>query len=411
MHGPGLDTIVATSPANVAYLTGYHNRLEVETLEFMLTPGGGTERAFSTFAAATLNDHAPALIVPAIFAAGAVGLDAALYPVGKADFDFGHAKRLAGHNDALIQMLEARQLPTPVDGLIRALRDRGVDRGRIGVELAGVSRPIRRLMLAGLPHAEVRDCTNVFRLLRAVKTPGEIELLRKAALTAEAAVADTLSEARAGLSLHEVTGRFRQLLAEADAEVDHFAFSPRGAGIAMHFAGKLQKHDVAYVDYGCIREHVRSDSGLTFALSRPGADQLARFGVLNDAVCAGAEHLRPGIRTSRVWQAMRDVVGRSDVVSSPQGHGLGLEAREYPLIAPARRARIRDGCINISADLELETGMVVNLEVSTFSPGLASMHVERSFVVAAGGSTPLIPETLDRLLVAEDVIRYERQTT
>ena len=52
----GLEAIVATSPVNVTYLTGYQNRLEVETKEFMLSPGGGNAPAFSSVAAASSAD-------------------------------------------------------------------------------------------------------------------------------------------------------------------------------------------------------------------------------------------------------------------------------------------------------------------------------------------------------------------
>ena len=54
------------------------------------------------------------------------------------------------------------------------------------------------------------------------------------------------------------------------------------------------------------------------------------------------------------------------------------------------KSRIRDGCIDVPGDPELPRGelMVVNLEVSTFLPGVASMHVERSFVRRVERSSP-----------------------
>ena len=192
--------------------------------------------------------------------------------------------------------------------------------------------------------------------------------------------------------------RFGAILAEEGAEVDHFAFSPRGTGIAMHSNATL-RDEVAYLDYGCVRRLVRSDTGLTVAFRPPVRDLVARFQVLADAVAAGAERLRPGTATSNVWQAMRAEIDGTDLVSSPQGHGIGLEAREYPLIGPSGKSRIRDDCIDLPGELELEARMVVNLEAATFLPGIASLHVERSFVVGSQGTEPLLAEPLDRLLV------------
>ena len=96
---------------------------------------------------------------------------------------------------------------------------------------------------------------------------------------------------------------------------------------------------------------------------------------------------------------MHTAIEGTGVVTSPQGHGIGLQAREYPLVGPSSRARIRDECVDLPGDLELEARMVVNLEAATFLPGVASLHVERSFVVGPRGAEPLLAEPLDRLLV------------
>jgi Xaa-Pro aminopeptidase len=392
-----LDAIVATSPANVAYVSGYRNRLEVETRRFMLDPGAGTGPAFSSLAVATRGGRAPALAAHALFAAGGAGLGARLYPFGRAELDYANG-RISGN--ALARALKAAEWETAGDALAAALRDRGVDRGRIGVELAGLTGPDRRGLAAALPRAEVRDCTALFRILRAVKTQGEIELLREAGKAAERALQATLASAPGDATLDDLAARYRAHLAGEDADVDHLAFSPRGAGIALHSTETL-RDEVAYLDYGCVRRLVRSDSGLTVALRRPERDLVARFEVLADAVAAGAGQLRPALPASAAWTAMQAEIDRTGLVSSPQGHGIGVEAREYPLVAAPGRRRIRDGCVDLPGDLELETRMVVNLEASTFLPGVASLHVERSFVIGPGGPEPLITDPLDRLLVLE----------
>ena len=398
----GLDAIVASSAVNVAYLTGYTNRLEAETRAFMLEPGDGNRRVFQSLAAASADDSAPALIVPAMFAVGACGLDATTYPIGRADLDFDRSTERRDTEGALVKLLARSPWSSPVAGLIAALRDRGLDDGRVGVEFTELRPSDLRALRVGLPSAEIRDCTSLFRLLRTVKTQAEIERLRAAGAAAESAAANALSDAQGGATLNEVAGRFRLLLAEAGAEVDHFAWSPRGTGIAMHSSCPLAENEIAYVDYGCIRELVRSDSGLTFALVPPEDKLLECFAGLAKSIDLGAADLRPGARASSVWQTMRDVVDSYGIVSSPHGHGLGLEAREYPLIVSPSRRRIKDGCIDTHSDLELEAGMVVNLEASTFLPGVASLHVERSYVVESDGAQPLIPQSLDRLLVAHE---------
>ena len=146
-----------------------------------------------------------------------------------------------------------------------------------------------------------------------MKTKAEIELLRDAAQDRRARGLGTLDGARPGATLDELTRRFGAFLAEDGAEIDHFAFSPRGIGIAMHSNTTL-RGEVAYLDFGCIRRLVRSDTGLTVAFRTPGRDLRTRFQTLADAVAAGTERLRAGASTSSVWSAMRTAIDGTGVV-------------------------------------------------------------------------------------------------
>ncbi len=71
------------------------------------------------------------------------------------------------------------------------------------------------------------------------------------------------------------------------------------------------------------------------------------------------------------------------------GHGLGLEAREYPLMVHPCNGRIRDDCIDLDADLPLEAGMILNIEIPYFFPPEGSMHIEQTFLVTQDGCEPL----------------------
>ena len=405
MRGAGLDAIVATSAVNVAYVCGYRNRLEVETKEFMLRPGGGVGAAFTSLAAAILGARRPILAVHGLFAAGAAGLHASMYPFGRPELDFANGRRSAG---ALARALADGRWASPSEALAAALRDRGVDRGRIGVELAGLSATERRLLVAALPHADLRDCTPL---------PHPPSRENQGGDRAPSGRRTDRGTRGPGHPRRRPTGRdarrarntLRSAPCRRRSRDRPLRVLPRGTGIAMHSNATL-RDEVAYLDFGCIRRLVRSDTGLTVAFRPPGRDLTARFQTLADAVAAGAERLRAGASTSSVWSAMRIAIDGTGVVSSPQGHGIGLEAREYPLIGPSSRARIRDDCVNLPGDLELEARMVVNLEAATFLPGVASLHVERSFVVGPRGAEPLLAEPLDRLLVLKRAQRSSPRT-
>ena len=94
---------------------------------------------------------------------------------------------------------------------------------------------------------------------------------------------------------------------------------------------------------------------------------------------------------------MWDVLRSNGIeVSFPHGHGLGVELRDYPILVADNGLRITDDCVDVPSDLPLEEGMVINLEAGVFMPGIASLHIEQSFVVTSDGSRLLVPQDRSR---------------
>ena len=85
--------------------------------------------------------------------------------------------------------------------------------------------------------------------------------------------------------------------------------------------------------------------------------------------------------------------------SSPHGHGVGLEVRDYPILVPSNRRRIRDGTVDVTADVPLEPGMVINLEVGNFSPNRYSIQYETTHQITEDGTVPLTDQRRDEPLV------------
>jgi Xaa-Pro aminopeptidase len=86
------------------------------------------------------------------------------------------------------------------------------------------------------------------------------------------------------------------------------------------------------------------------------------------------------------------LAGRGITACFPHGHGLGLELRDYPILVPDSGLSIADDCVAVPADLPLEPGMVVNLEVSIFLPGAGSLEVEITTLVTETGARPFVPQ-------------------
>jgi Xaa-Pro aminopeptidase len=285
--------------------------------------------------------------------------------------------------------------------LAELLRERGLDESRVGVELAAIGPRDSDELRALLPRAELLDCTSLLRIVRAVKTDAEIELLQSAAELSESAAMQALEGAEPGMSTGQISQRFRELIAAAGADFDHFAFALAGVGIATEASAVLGSGETMYADFGVVKGGWFADSGTTFSMGSPDVEGARQHEAVRDAVAAGAAELRPGRRGSHAQAAMQEALAGFGITESyPHGHGVGLEVRDFPLVMRDAGLVIKDDCLELPYDLELEEGMVLNLEAPLFTPGVRSVHCEQTFVITAEGCRPLVRQDRDAPVVA-----------
>jgi len=391
-----LDVLIATSPVNVTYCSDYYCWIDRLVTKYMTTPGSSSHLDNRSFAVFPLEGD-PALVVTPIFAVNAGGLwvnDLQIFGEPGLDGVFRTSSVPEEQQPLLDLLLARRKRPaTAVEALTTLLQARGLAGARIGLEMEGMDPSAREALSQALPQAAIRNCSNLIRLIRMVKSAEEIECLTRAAEINEVTAVESLSLARPGRSMSELIHHFRVRVAEMDADFDHFAFGIRGLGIATEPHYVLKDDDILYVDFGCVFRHYFSDGGTTLALREPPIELLKRHAALRSCIDAGVEVLRPGVRSSVVRDEMWSVLNEHGITASfPHGHGLGLEVRDYPILVANNGLRILDDCVDEPSDLPLEPNMVINLESAIFMPGVGSLHIEKSFVVTPGGNRPLIPQ-------------------
>lgn len=390
-----LDALIATSPANITYFTDYFCWMDSLFKQYMMVPGASSDinHQFAVFP----RFGAPALIVSPLMAVNAIdSWVTELHYFGGTGLDFSLFKpeameRFSVEQHALVELL---QQPTPddtaVDALISLLKSRGLDDGRIGIELDGLPRSIKLKLLDALPNTNFLDASNLIRLIRAVKSPAEIARLSRAAEISEIAGIETLSYAFPGRSMSDLTRQYRIRIAEMGADLDHFAYSIAGLGIATEPQYALAEDDVLFVDFGCLYQHYFSDTGTTLVMGKLSPVMEERYAALCDCIDSALDVMRPGARSSSVQHAMWNTLSQHGITASfPHGHGLGVEIRDYPIIVADNGLYIADDCVNLPSDLLLEEDMVVNLEASIFMPGAGSLHIEKTFVVTQTSNRPL----------------------
>jgi Xaa-Pro dipeptidase len=392
MRDGQIDVLIAASPVNVTYFTGYRCWLAPLMKEYMTSPGASSNlgQSFAVFP----REGEPALVTDALFAVNAADLGVSdLVPYGAPGLD---RSLPADHRSGRVERFDALLAPerwqaSPVDALLDVLARRGLTEGRIGLDLDGLPLAVGYEIASRLPRAVLMDCSNLIRLVRMVKTPEEIALLRRAAEIAEESALESVALARPGCPVRDLVAHFRARIAQNGADVDHFAYSVEGLGIATEPEHAFRDGDSLYIDFGVVYRGYFSDSGLTLAVGELKPALLDRYDALRDALAAGAAAMRPGARASDIRAAMWDLLApRGITTSNPHGHGLGLEVRDYPILVANNGRRIRDDCVDVSSDLVLEPDMVLNLESCIFVPGTGAVHIEKSFRVTPAGSEPLL---------------------
>jgi Xaa-Pro dipeptidase len=403
MKQNNIDALIATSSVNVMYFSGYSCWLDPLFREYMMNPGASSELSQRSFAIFP-REGEPTLIVKSNMSPDATDLetkDVRVY--GNAGLDYSLLSNPSGTTEARFLSL-VRNTPsstTAVQALTDALRERGLTEGTVGIELEGLSRRLKEELSKALPRTRLLDCTNLIRLIRAVKTTNEIRLLTQAAEISENAAMESLADAHIGTQTRDLVQRFQSSVGKQGANYDHFSLSLGGLGICSEPNYPFRAQDVMFMDYGCVFSSYFSDTGTTLAFAELPRELARRRYALQSCVEVGAKAMRPGVKASSIHHAMIAVLAEAGITNSfPHGHGMGLEVRDYPILVPQNGLEIRDDCIAVDSDMPLEEGMVINLEAPLFMATAGALQVEKTFVVTADGCRELTCQDRTRPYIA-----------
>ncbi len=356
-----LDALVATSPVNIRYFTDYVSNFDPVMKEYMLSPGGPSRlmQAYAVYP----REGKPALVVDPLFAVNATQIWVEdLYVFGGVPPGRRESADLPDSLGKIPALLEkASESATATDALLSIIRDRGLANSRIGLEFEALPKDYLLTIRERLSGADVRDCTNLIRLIRMVKSPEELARMTRAAS-----------------------------IAEGGADFEHFIYSIRGLGLAQRETDYiLTADDSLQCDFGCIYEGYYSDTGVTLAMSKAPPELLARYTDVRAAVDAAVGAIKPGVRACAVYAALDAALAGAGLSAEGSGHGLGIEIRDYPIVAADNGQRIVDDCVDESSDIPLEEGMVLNIEIAYH---VATVFIEQTFVVTADSCRLLIDQ-------------------
>lgn len=270
--------------------------------------------------------------------------------------------RLAGVHDSLHDAV--------VDAMARARVF-----GRVGVDGGAVDLSA---LLAG-EGAEPVDATDWMYELRAIKLPGEVDRLRKAARLAEQGIDAAIAAASAGVTEIELANMVAAEMA-AGGGAPRFTVVTSGPRSALSDARptdrELEAGDLVRFDVGCTYDGYWSDIGRTAVVGEPDDLQASRYAAILAGEEAQLEMVRAGITAESLFDAAVATVeahGLAPYRRHHCGHAIGTEVYERPVVAP--------GWPTV-----LQAGMVFCVETPFYEIGWGGMMVEDALVVTEEGA-------------------------
>jgi Xaa-Pro aminopeptidase len=224
--------------------------------------------------------------------------------------------------------------------------------------------------------------------LRAVKEPGELEEIRRAARILNEAYERLARERVVGRTERDVAWWFEQALHDEGADglaFDMTVASGANAAFPHHHTGarKIGAGETLVVDAGARVDGYCSDCTRTFATGSLSDDLGAAY-----ATCrAGQEAALAGVRAGADTRTLDDTARRELAEAGFElvhglGHGVGLEVHELPVLRP-------------TAEGSLEAGNVVTVEPGVYVAGRGGVRIEDLVIVTESGAEVLTPFTKD----------------
>lgn len=366
----GLDALIATSPENVTYTSGYwalSQWIRRGPQVHVVVPVEDVEQA-RVIAPTSLLDQLvdqEDVWVRHVSRYGFFHVDQAQGPMTPLD-------------DRLLSFFEQPDEKDAITALLKAIRAQGLEKGTLGIDEMGLMPGHWERIQQELPDAKLVPAMKIFREIRAVKTAEEIERLRQVATIAEESVAAALQAARPGISEIEMARVFHATTVQGDGTpvLGCLGFGTRSAMPNVYPSeARLRTGDVIRFDVGGRYKHYRADIARIAVLGEPDKKLVQYHTALHNGVMAAFEKIRPGVKSSAVFDAAMEATRKSGIPHyqrSHVGHGIGLDGYDMPDLTPAN-------------DQIIEEGMVMCVETPYYEFGWCGLQVENTVAVRGNG--------------------------
>ena len=258
---------------------------------------------------------------------------------------------------------------------------------RIGFDSATVTYEGYLALKNHFPHVEWIPIPNPVRLLRTIKDAAEIDALKRAAHLTSRGIQKVRTLFKEGVTEEELALEFEIFCRKNGASGLSFepivAFGENSA-YPHYRAGKwrLRHGQVVLVDVGAIVDHYYGDMTRVFHFGKPDPHIVELERLVQRAQKKAIDHVKPGVKCGELDQFVQnefDAANVKQLYIHSLGHGVGLEAHEFPLIRWDGKDK----------DVVLAPGMVFTIEPGLYQPGVGGVRIEDMVLVTETGHETL----------------------
>jgi Xaa-Pro aminopeptidase len=261
-------------------------------------------------------------------------------------------------------------------------------------------------------ESRIVDVSHDIRMVRSVKSPFEIDRITQAAAFSDQVASFVKEEIREGITEVELAGRleararklghqgmvrmrswgseifYGHLMSGAAAAVPSALSSPTGGtAISPAFSQgpgfkKIQRHEPVLFDNMFAYKGYLADHTRIFSIGSLPDDILNAHQAMLTLQAMLKKKMLPGLPAGDVYDMSLEFVDQTPYseafmgAENPKirfvGHGIGLEADEYPFLAKGQQLRLKEG-------------MVIALEPKLILPGTGVVGVENTHLVTENG--------------------------
>jgi Xaa-Pro dipeptidase len=337
----GLDAIIAVSPENVTYVSGF------------VVPSQSLMRWRHAICIMTADGRISMVAV---------------------DMEAATVKAHAGIDDLRVYREFSED---PMNSLAETLKDLKLDRAKIGIEMEFLPARDFTILQKSLPAVQWVAGDVIFNKARQVKTAGELALLRSLSKLTDKAIGDTLRQAKAGMSEMDLAGLLLSSLFAGGAENYKLMIIASGERSQFPNVGpterKLQAGDLIRMEIFGQKNGYLAGICRTAVVGEATPEQYKIWSNLIECKYLVMDLIKPGASCAEIYR--RFLKKFSELGFEPisfVAHGIGLHLHEEPYMGRYGNEIV-------------EAGMVGAFEPLVYIPGRFGMQNKDMFCVTETG--------------------------